>query len=319
MVDGLERHIFHQPLGVGHRPGGAGHDLPSDPVTRGLQARQVGDHLGDQADLLGVGRIEDPAGGEQAPRRPGPDGGDHIGADGGGHEPQPHLGEGEPRIGHRHGQVAGRHQPGPAAEPAALHQGHGQGRHVPQTLQHPRQLQGVVAVVGLGVVHRRLHPVQVRPGAEHAAGAAQEHHPHPLGPMQGLEGLVQGADQLVIEGVLPLRPVQGDGGDPVRRRLDGHQVGADLAVRALDQGVGDGIGHGRLLRDVGIGLAHFSRIWTPVRANDMRQIKGPRSGAGSAWRDARQLCPGIHGCGPIWGLMPPRLDPLSQIRHSPKG
>ena len=60
-----------------------------------VEAGRVGDDLVDQADLLGVGGVEDPAGGEQRPRLPGADGVDHIGADGRRDQAELDLGEGE--------------------------------------------------------------------------------------------------------------------------------------------------------------------------------------------------------------------------------
>ena len=144
----------------------------------------------------------------------------------------------------RHGHVAGGDDARPAAHGRALDQGHGQGRDVVERLEHVGQAHGVVAVVALGPVRRVAHPVQVGPGAECAARAANEHRAHMVGAVQGLERLAQGGDGRGVEGVLLCRPVDGD---------EHHAVGGGVDHRQLVVGVRRGARHQRMVDAVHLG------------------------------------------------------------------
>ena len=188
------------------------------------------------------------AGREQAAGVARANGLDDVGADGGGDETQARLGEAEVRALDGDGQVAGGRKACPAAERAALDQGHGQHRQVVQGLQHLGQFEGVGAVVVFRMVQRHAHPAEVGAGRERPARAAEEDHPHALGAGQGVERLQQRRDQVGVKGVLPLRPVQDHRDRAGLRGLDVHQVRGGADIGRFDEGVGDRVGHGRGLR-----------------------------------------------------------------------
>ncbi len=93
------------------------------------------------------------------------------------------------------------------ADIPAVRQSHGHGGDVGQGLVHARRDQGVLAVAVLGQARGLGHPVQVRPGAEAGPGSGQEHHPHVVGAVEGLEGLGQGLDGQGVQGVALARTI----------------------------------------------------------------------------------------------------------------
>ncbi len=182
-----------------------------------------------------VGRQEQLAGAARADRL------DDIRGDGRRDQAQLDLREGEARPFHGHGHVAGGDDARPAAHGRALDQGHRQGRYVVQGLEHLRQTHGVVAVVALGPVGRRAHPVQVCARAERSARAADEDHAHLVGAVQGLERLIEGGDGRRVEGVLLLGTVDGDEDHAVGGGVDLHQIVVGVRRRIGDEGMGDGV------------------------------------------------------------------------------
>ncbi|MNI38165.1 hypothetical protein D3C73_922960 [compost metagenome] len=59
--------------------------------------------------------------------------------------------------------------------------------------------------------------------------------------MQGLERLKKGGDGGRVEGVLLLRPIDGDEDHPVGRGVDLHQIVVRIRRRIGDEGMGDGV------------------------------------------------------------------------------
>ncbi|MNE24127.1 hypothetical protein D3C80_1174080 [compost metagenome] len=130
-----------------------------------------------------------------------------------------------------------------------------------QGLEHLGQPHGVVAVVGLRPAGGVSHPVQVGAGAEGAACAADEDHPHPVGAVQGLEGLEQGGDGRRVESVLLLRTVDSHEDHARRQGVDLDQIIVRVRRRIGDEGMGDGVDLGSLgVRDVQGVQVFFSRL-----------------------------------------------------------
>ena len=216
--------------------------------------------MSDQAEVARRLGGKDLAGHEQGPGRPRAHGLHDIGRDSAGYQAQLHFGKGEPGSLDRHGHVAGRHDPGPAAHGRALDDRHRQGRNVVERLEHPRQAHGVVAIVAFGPVGRIPHPGQIGAGAERPARPPNEHRPDLIRTVQGFEGLAQGRDGRGVEGVLLGGPVDRDEHRAVRRGLDADQPAIRVRRRVGDQGMGDSVDLRRIgvgdVQGFGIGVGH---------------------------------------------------------------
>ncbi|MDH1633050.1 hypothetical protein N5I14_22670 [Pseudomonas mosselii] len=75
------------------------------------------------------------------------------------------------------------------------------------------------------------HPLQVRPGAQVLAGAVEHQGAQPRVLGEGLQLLVQGPEQGLVEGVAGMRTVQGQAGDRRLRPAQQHVAhGRQLAI-----------------------------------------------------------------------------------------
>ncbi len=133
---------------------------------------------------------------------------DHIGADGRGRKSE--LGFGERELG-LHGadrDVAGRHKADAACVRRAVHPRDGGLGKAVQRLEHVRERLGVGVVPLERVARHALHPVQVRACAEGGAGPHEHDRAHRVVGIELSERLREVRDQLIVECIADLRPVQ---------------------------------------------------------------------------------------------------------------
>lgn len=108
-------------------------------------------------------------------------------------------GDAEVGVGVGHPQITGHRQLGAGTEGGSLHGGQGGERRVAKGGQHLLERGGEGLVLDTG---------EVGAGAEVAAGSGEHRQPDIV---RGAgQGLVEGVEGLVVEGVSPLGPVEGD-------------------------------------------------------------------------------------------------------------
>ena len=165
----------------------------------------------------GLRRVEPFRRQEVAPRRPLADGGHDIGRDHGRDQAEPNFGQAEAgRLG-RDGDVAASDQPDAAAEGRALDPRHGR---LGQEVQHPHQLRqsaGIAQVLGVAVTGHPLHPAEIGAGGKALAFRPQHDRPDLVVVAQPAQNVGQVGDHGIVEGVMDLGPVQGDGCDASSR------------------------------------------------------------------------------------------------------
>ena len=79
---------------------------------------------------------------------------------------------------------------------------------------------GVGQAFGLGIIGRPLDPVKVGTGREAFSRRRQDNHADRRIAVQGFQFAGKKLDQMVIEGIVDVRPVQGHGGPPVGCGID---------------------------------------------------------------------------------------------------
>ncbi|KAG1187032.1 hypothetical protein G6F35_014526 [Rhizopus arrhizus] len=165
-------------------------------------------HVVQQPQAQRGGGVKTFGGQEIAVGRPFAHGPDHIGADGGGQQPQAGFRQAEVRGIRGDGDVAGRQQAHAAGVGIAVHAGNDGFGARPDGVQHIGQPGGVGAIVGVGMRGHLAHPVQVAARAERLAGAGQEQHAH-TGILRHLpDGAGQRGDQGLVESVAHVGAVQ---------------------------------------------------------------------------------------------------------------
>ena len=123
-------------------------------------------------------------------------------------QPQSHLGEAEARVLAREHDVAAAGEAGAAAERGAVHaRDHGH-RAAVDGREHGRGALGVGDVALVRELAGGAHPLEVGAGAERGAAPRQHDCAQGLVRRERRERLVHGRDQVGVEGVAPLGPVE---------------------------------------------------------------------------------------------------------------
>src|SRR6185369_2478338 len=103
-------HRAQQVLDLGVRRAAANHQVAEQGVDGAVELLRGG-NVRQQAQAISLARVDHFAGEEIAPRETLAHGAHHVGADGGGREPELHLGQAELRVLRADGNVAGCNQP----------------------------------------------------------------------------------------------------------------------------------------------------------------------------------------------------------------
>ena len=164
----------------------------------------------DETEPVGLGGIEALGAQHIAARGLFAERADDIRADGGRDEAEPGFAQAELRIGRRDRDVAGGNQPHAARVHIAVHARDHRLRTLVDRVQHVGQAQGIGFVLVEGVAGHLLHPVEVGTGTKRRALRAEDHHAHLGIAVERDEGLVQGGDQSLVEGIAHLGTVEGD-------------------------------------------------------------------------------------------------------------
>ena len=166
----------------------------------------------DQPDPPGLIGRESLGAQEITPRVSRSNGSEHIRANGGREKSQPHFGETEDRRFGRHRKVAAGHQSDPAAESGTVDLRNGRFAQRIERAHHAGQAQCVLEVLCLGIPRRSAHPVQVRAGGKTFARSPQNNNAYSVVLVKFLEEVGQIRDEMFVESVANLRPVERDRG-----------------------------------------------------------------------------------------------------------
>ncbi len=189
--------------------GAAAQDLGDVLLDSGVELGERDNRM-DEADLFRALRTEAHAGQEQLARGGAPDFGERIRRDHRRQDAQLHLREPERGAFIGHDEVADSREPRAATERGAVNaadERHGQSV---EQREHACHRAGVAHVLLVSVRHHLRHPRQVRSGAKDFPGARQDDaSDRPvgggrLGPARQLD------DDMLVEGVANVRPVQRD-------------------------------------------------------------------------------------------------------------
>src|SRR5207247_4032697 len=122
------------------------------------------------------------------------------------------------------GDIGAGGEPGAAAEGVAVHaRNHGMAA-LGDGAEHARESHGVPPVLLLAPGCGALHPVEVRAATEGAALAGENNNSNAVIAAHLEEGIEQSADEVLVEGVVHLRPRHRDAGDRALAGLENYFV-----------------------------------------------------------------------------------------------
>ena len=180
-----------------------GEELSDDALDRGVEIVR---DLVHEADPERGQRVEALAGDEVAAGRALADLRERERRDHRGDDAELHLGEGEDRVGRRHGDVRAGDEPAAAAECVALHPRDHRHRARVDRVQHHPQPSRIGDVLLVTELDGGAHPVDVGARREALALAREDHRARVA---DGGEGLGQLADQVRVERVAAVGAVHG--------------------------------------------------------------------------------------------------------------